>query len=251
MPHPAATGRARRRPGRGRGCWPDIGHIGPHDLHDHFDYYGDPAIGRLRRERLTGIVERSGLTGRGGAGFPTARKLEAVRSRRGRAVVVVNGMEGEPASARTATVGIAPHLVLDGAALAAAAVGADAVLVAVRRDRVGAVHSLGRAMAERREAGIDDVEPSVYHGPPRYVGGEESALVHWLNGGPSVRSTVPPRPFERGVDGRPTLVLNVETLAHLALIARFGDAWFRSVGPSGRARHRPADRLRVGRRRPA
>ena len=200
-------------------------------LLDHLRRFGEPPSGGFAAKRLTDIVERSGLTGRGGAGFPTARKLEAVRSRRGRAMVVVNGMEGEPASSKDShLLAFAPHLVLDGAALAAAAVGADAVLVAVRRDRVGAVRSVGRAIAERRTAGIDDVEPSMYHGPPRYVGGEESALVHWLNGGPMRPVAVPPRPFERGVDGRPTLVLNVETLAHLALIARFGNAWFRTVG---------------------
>ena len=200
-------------------------------LPDHLRRFGEPPSGRFAAERLTDIVERSGLTGRGGAGFPTARKLEAVRKRRGTAVVVVNGMEGEPASGKDShLLAFAPHLVLDGASLAAAAVGANAVRVVVRRDRIGAARSLGRAIAERRTAGLDHVEPRMYHGPPRYVGGEESALVHWLNGGPMRPVTVPPRPFERGVDGRPTLVLNVETLAHLALISRFGDAWFRTVG---------------------
>lgn len=212
--------------------------LGPHGgrhertgLADHLDRFGDPPPSRFAFERLTEVVERSGLTGRGGAAFPTARKLEAVRRRRGRAVVVVNGMEGEPASAKDGhLLAFTPHLVLDGAALAATAVGADAVLVAVRRDRVGALHSLGRALAERRQAGTDLIEPCIHDAPARYVGGEESALVHWLNGGPIRPVTVPPRPYERGVDGRATLVLNVETLAHLALIARYGDTWFRTVG---------------------
>jgi NADH:ubiquinone oxidoreductase subunit F (NADH-binding) len=66
--------------------------------------------------------------------------------------------------------------------------------------------------------------------PGRYLTGEESALVHWLNGGEAKPTFVPPRPFEKGVGGRPTLVQNVETLAHLALIGRFGADWFRSVG---------------------
>ena len=66
--------------------------------------------------------------------------------------------------------------------------------------------------------------------PAHYVTGEESALVHWLNGGDSKPTKVPPRPFERGVAGRPTLVDNVETLAHLALITRFGSTWWRSMG---------------------
>jgi len=66
--------------------------------------------------------------------------------------------------------------------------------------------------------------------PSRYLTGEESALVHWLNGGDATPTFVPPRPFERGVAGRPTLVQSVETLAHLALIARFGAGWFRTIG---------------------
>src|SRR5580700_10606353 len=66
--------------------------------------------------------------------------------------------------------------------------------------------------------------------PVRYVSGEETAAVHFVNEGIALPTSIPPRPFERGVDGRPTLVQNVETLAHVALIARFGDEWFRSLG---------------------
>ncbi len=202
------------------------------NLHDHLDYYGDPRTAAYAAP-LWPTVERSGLVGRGGAGFPTARKLEAVRRGRGRAIVVVNGMEGEPASAKDRyLLSVVPHLVLDGAVLAAAEVGADAVKLAVRRDRVDAVHSLTRAVSERHQFGLDRIELSIHQGPPRYVGGEETAVVHWLNGGPIRPQSVPPRPFERGVAGRPTLVLNVETLAHIALIARYGDAWFRAFGPS-------------------
>lgn len=212
--------------------------LGGHDedrertgLVDHLRRFGDPPSRQFAAEHLEDVVKLSGLTGRGGAGFPTWRKLEAVRRQRGRAVVVINGMEGEPASAKDwHLMALAPHLVLDGAALAASAVGADVVLIAVRRDRTGAAHSLNRALAERREARIDPVEPRVCLGPPRYVGGEESALVHWLNGGPIRPTTVPPRPFERGVDGRPTLVVNAETIAHVALIARYGGTWFRTEG---------------------
>lgn len=202
------------------------------NLNHHLDHYGDPHTATYASS-LWATVERSGLVGRGGAGFPTALKLHAVRRGRGRPIVVVNGMEGEPASAKDRyLLSVAPHLVLDGAALAAAEVGADVVKVAVRRDRVDAVHSLIRAVSERHQIGLDRIETSVHQGPPRYVGGEETAVVHWLDGGPIRPLSVPPRPFERGVAGRPTLVLNVETLAHIALIARYGDAWFRAVGPS-------------------
>jgi NADH:ubiquinone oxidoreductase subunit F (NADH-binding) len=201
-------------------------------LADHLNHYGDPSTAPYAfGGQLFTTVERSGLLGRGGAGFPTARKLDAVRRGRSQPIVVVNGMEGEPASAKDRyLLSVAPHLVLDGLALAAAEVGADAVVMAVRRDRTDAVHSIERALAERHRAGLDRIEPSLHQGPPRYVGGEETALVNWLNGGTIRPTAAPPRPFQRGVSGRPTLVLNVETIAHIALLARYGDAWFRSVG---------------------
>ena len=69
--------------------------------------------------------------------------------------------------------------------------------------------------------------------PQRYVSGEETAAVHFVNDGRALPTALPPRPFERGVSGRPTLVQNVETLAYVALIARHGDAWFRAVGGGG------------------
>ena len=191
-------------------------------LADHLNHYGDPFTAPYAfGGQLFTTVERSGLLGRGGAGFPTTRKLDAVRRGRSRPIVVVNGMEGEPASAKDRyLLSVAPHLVLDGLAVAAAEVDADAAAIAVRRDRTDAVHSIERALEERHRVGLDRIEPSVHQGPPRYVGGEETALVHWL----------PPRPFQRGMSGRPTLVLNVETIAHIALLARYGDGWFRSVG---------------------
>jgi NADH:ubiquinone oxidoreductase subunit F (NADH-binding) len=176
---------------------------------------------------LVGVVERAGLRGRGGAGFPTGRKLAAVAAAAGRRrpVVVANGCEGEPASAKDRTLlAVAPHLVLDGAVLAAVALGAGEVVVAVHRGAGAGVH---RAVAERRG---DPVPVRVAEVPRRYVASEESALVHFLTAGDARPTTVPPRPFERGVDGRPTLVDNVETLAHLARIAYHGPDWFRRYG---------------------
>jgi NADH:ubiquinone oxidoreductase subunit F (NADH-binding) len=175
-------------------------------------------------DRLLAAIEASGLTGRGGAGFPTARKLWSVRTRRG-AIVVANGTEGEPVSAKDKVlIDRNPHLVLDGALVAADLVRARRVVIAVGTGR--SALNLDSALAERRDA--DRVSISV--APDRFVAGEESALVHWLNGGEAKPTNTPPRPFERGVGGRPTLVQNVETLANLALIARYGPDWFRSAG---------------------
>lgn len=168
-------------------------------------------------------VEDAGLRGRGGAGFPTARKLAAVRGRRGPRVVVANCSEGEPPSAKDRTLlAWVPHLVLDGAAVAAATVGADRILVAAHHHSLSA---LEHAISERGGGPFEVVEV-----PDRFIAGQETALVDFLSGGPGLPTLVPPRPTDRGVDGRPTLVSNAETLAHVALLARHGAAWYRQVG---------------------
>jgi NADH:ubiquinone oxidoreductase subunit F (NADH-binding) len=194
-------------------------------LRDHDGYFGDI---RVPPATLIEEIERSGLRGRGGAGFPTATKLAAVARGR-RAVVVVNATEGEPASRKDKVLlSLAPHLVLDGAVLAARAVGAQEVRVCL--DRANPSETVARAIQDRIEARRDGVRMQMDLAPNRYVSGEETALVNWLNGGEAKPTFVPPRPFERGVRRRPTLVQNAETLAHLALVARHGAAWFRGLG---------------------
>ncbi|WP_194898731.1 NADH-ubiquinone oxidoreductase-F iron-sulfur binding region domain-containing protein [Catenulispora pinisilvae] len=181
------------------------------------------------------IVERSGLTGRGGAAFPTGRKLRTVagNARRSGAVLIANGCEGEPASAKDRSMLMkAPHLILDGITLGARSVGADHAYLCVHEGQDEVLRTLQGAQMERRAAGLPDVEMTVTEVPNRYVASEESSLVHLLNGGPSLPLSTPPRPFERGVQGRPTLVDNVETLAQLALTVRHGADWFRSAGTS-------------------
>jgi NADH:ubiquinone oxidoreductase subunit F (NADH-binding) len=184
-----------------------------------------PRIAGRERELLD-AVEASGLTGRGGAGFPTVTKLRAVA--RGRSsIVVANGTEGEPASEKDKVLMTRnPHLVLDGALGAADLVGADQAIVAVSREAASSLAALDRALGERGDAGRVRIEAV----PERFVAGEERALVNWLNGGDAKPTFAPPRPFERGVHGRPTLVQNVETLAALALIVRRGPDWFRELG---------------------
>ena len=145
--------------------------------------------------------------------------------------MVANGTEGEPASTKDkALLTGSPHLVLDGARLAAETVGAGEVIICVDASATAAVAAVRAALVERARVHADRVTWRLEAAPGRYVAGEESALVHWLGGGDAKPTYVPPRPFERGVRGRPTLVNNVETLAHLALIARFGATWYRGLG---------------------
>ncbi|MBV8159722.1 MAG: SLBB domain-containing protein [Acidimicrobiia bacterium] len=190
-----------------------------------------PQIGRRPRADVVALVSRSGLRGKGGGGFPTGRKLQAVADGSGRPVVIANGCEGEPASGKDKLLlSLAPHLVLDGALVAAAAVGAREVIVCVDRRAGAALAAVRRALDERVKVEPTPIPVRVAAVPTHYVAGEESALVHWLNGGEAKPTVVPPRPFQRGVGGRPTLVDNVETLAHVAQIARWGSEWFRSIG---------------------
>lgn len=199
-------------------------------LSAHVRRWGETPMPRGERggRELRSLVAAAGLTGRGGGAFPTARKLDAVFAQGGTPVVVANGTEGEPASGKDKVLlAYSPHLVLDGAVLAAQSVGAREAFVAVGRSARDVVEA---AVAERRRHGLDrSVLLRVVAVPERFVAGEETALVRFLDGGPA-KPTFGVRPFERGVGGAPTLVQNVETLAHLALIARFGPGWFRSVG---------------------
>ena len=202
-------------------------------LEEHLEVYGPPPWrGTSRRGGpLISSVEASGLLGRGGAAFPTGRKMRTVAASRGRPVVVVNGAEGEALSAKDRLLlTCLPHLVLDGAVLAAEAVGADEVIVAVDRAGRRSLAVVSRAIEARNAARLDPVLLRVVALPSRYVAGEETALVNFVNGGLAKPTFTPPRPFERGVNGRPTLIQNVETVANVALIARYGPDWFRQLG---------------------
>lgn len=199
-------------------------------LADHLSVHGamEPRSG----SELLAAVEKAGLRGRGGAGFPTGRKMSSAASAKSmRApVVVANGAEGEPASNKDMLLlASAPHLVLDGIAAAVTAVDAGRAVLCLH-EGTPVAESVLRAVAERRAAGLDRHLVEVVMVPDRYVSSEESALVNWLTRGRGLPTTRPPRPDQRGVDGRPTLINNVETLAHLALIARHGPAWFSALG---------------------
>jgi NADH:ubiquinone oxidoreductase subunit F (NADH-binding) len=199
----------------------------PEDLRAHLARYG-----RLPYRGGPGLlihaVEEAGLTGRGGGAFPVAHKLAIVARARGRKVIVANGAESEPASRKDALLlRAAPNLVLDGLQLAAEAIGASEAHLYLHP---GVSPEVLRALNQRAAAGLDRLGVTITEAPPRFLAGQESALVNRLAGGPAVPTFVPPRVSERGLGGAPTLVQNVETLAHLALIARHGPRWFRALG---------------------
>jgi NADH:ubiquinone oxidoreductase subunit F (NADH-binding) len=195
---------------------------------EHLRLHG-PLPSGLDPRLLLDAVEGSELRGRGGAGFPTAQKLRAVAGGRGRKVVIANGVEGEPTSGKDKVLlHYVPHLVFDGVEVAAHAVAADRAIVAVSAGARSELAVLQSALRERRQSG--SVEITVAAVPDTFIAGEETALINALSGGPPRPTATPPRPFTRGIDGCPTLVQNVETLAQLALIARRGPVWFREIG---------------------
>ena len=202
---------------------------GPEALKAHALRLGHLPAAAERRD-LIAALDASGLLGRGGAGFPVGRKWRSVAERStGDAVVVVNGAEGEPRSAKDgALMRLRPHLVLDGALAAADAVGATDVVLYVGREHAEARHALARALAERQPE--PNVRMQLVAAPVGYVAGEATAVVHYLNEGDARPTFLDARPHERGVAGRPTLVQNVESLAQAGLIARFGPDWYRSAG---------------------
>ena len=180
---------------------------------------------------MVDLAERIKLRGRGGAGFPFARKLtavaEAARRRNAPVVVVVNGTEGEPAAWKDKMLlNRVPHLVLDGAALAALALRAQEVVIGVADDGV-AERSLLDALQERRRMSIPTRVVTVPH---RFISGEARALVRGINGEAHVPPGQKSKASETGVRGFPTLVSNAETYAQLALAAAIGPEEYNRLG---------------------
>ena len=196
----------------------------------HVATYGTLDAARLG-PALIPELDASGLSGRGGAGFAVARKFGAMPSRAGRlwqssAVVIANGAEGEPRSLKDeALLRNAPHLVIDGLLAAGAAVHAAKLYIYTTSTSLEPVR---RAIAERRDAHRIHVAEA----PDTFISGEASAVVNAITTGTALPTDRTQRLTTSGLRQRPTLVHNVETLAHVALIARFGSAWFRSLGSS-------------------
>lgn len=203
---------------------------GPMALDEHHHRHGQlPPTAHGLLDEIAG----SGLRGRGGAAFPLSIKLKAVRRGRRAPVLVVNGCEGEPMSAKDRVLlSRLPHLVLDGAFAIAREIGAKRIVIAVEELNLRAIDTIHWALTERGQTRRDGPSAEIVTIPGGYVSGQESAIARYLNQGVAAPGPRTPLVTERGVASRPTLVSNAETLAHVALIARHGARWFREVGTS-------------------
>jgi NADH:ubiquinone oxidoreductase subunit F (NADH-binding) len=212
-----------------------LGH--PTDLAGHLATHGPLAVNlgahTSWQRALTASLESSGLTGRGGGGFSSALKLTAASSHGHGGTLVVNGMEGEPASNKDKVLLTrAPHLVLDGAQFLAAMCRAAEVVVCIPAGREGVAAAVESAINERSAARYARVREVIVRPPDRFVAGEESALVSWVDGRGGLPSFRPDKGIPLRIGKRRALVHNTETLAHIALIARHGPEPFLTRGTS-------------------
>jgi formate dehydrogenase beta subunit len=186
-------------------------------------------------ERVLEELKASGLTGYGGAGFPAGLKWEAVARQPGTRVVVVNADEGEPGTIKDRYVmELRPYLLLEAVVYAMRALECDEGWIYLREEYATSRDTLGRTIGELRAAGLlDGLRLDLVVGAGAYVAGEETALLESMEGRRAMPRLKPPFPAEVGYLGRPTLVANVETLAHVPAIVREGGAWWSALGHDG------------------
>ncbi|RME26709.1 MAG: NADH-quinone oxidoreductase subunit NuoF, partial [Deltaproteobacteria bacterium] len=196
---------------------------------------------KLAPDEIIELVKRARLNGRGGAGFPTGVKWSFVPRSSGRPVFLcVNADEGEPGTFKDrAIMERDPHALVEGAAIAARAIGAEAGFIYVRGEYGKAIERLRKAIDEARSKGFlgRNIKGSgfsfdlhVHAGAGAYVCGEETALIESLEGKRGMPRLRPPFPAQSGFLGCPTVVNNVETLANLPHIISRGPEWFASLG---------------------
>ena len=209
-------------------------------------YSGLDAALAGRPEGLLDLIDASGLTGRGGAGFPTGRKWRAVAEAEGTPkTIVCNADEGEPGCFKDrAIMDHDPHAVLEGMLAAGFATGAERGFIYLRFEYPETFHILEDALAEARAEGLvgpdafgpgKRFEIDVRRGAGAYICGEETSLLNSLEGGHPFPRNRPPFPVTRGYENLPTVVNNVETLASAPHIMARGAEWYRSLGRGGHA----------------
>lgn len=207
----------------------------PTDLAGHIEANGPLSVfcgHETSWERaLMGSLRASGLTGRGGGGFPSSIKLALASSHGRGGIVVINGMEGEPASDKDKLLLTRmPHLVLDGAQFLAAICRSSRIVACVPVGRDGVAAAVEHAIAERSAARYSRVAEGLARPPDRFVAGEESSLANWLESGRSLPVFRPDKGTSLRIGKQRVLVHNAETLAHIALIARRGPQPFLARG---------------------
>jgi len=223
----------------------NIGRVDPGSLasyREHGGYAGlERAVAHLGAEGTIKEIGDAGLRGRGGGGYPTADKWREARAAgNGRKVVVINLMGADPTALGDRALAEGnPHLILEGALIAAFATGASEAILAVRRDWTAAIGRMRTAIEEATAArlagylvlGTDfSCEASVWEGSGALVAGEETALLAALAGDRGMPVIRPPYPTERGLGGAPTTVQNAETVAHAAWVLSHSAEAFGSVG---------------------
>lgn len=226
----------------------NAGHIDPERIEAYIARGGYAALAKVVHEmtpdEVCAMITKSGLRGRGGAGYPTGVKWNLVRKTPAdNRYVIANGDEGDPGAYMDRTVmEDDPHRVLEGMAIAAYAIGADSGYVYVRGEYPAAVRRLDLAAKAARRHGLlgrnilgtkFSLSLEVRIGAGAFVCGEETALIASVEGGRGQPRPRPPYPAEHGLYGSPTLINNVETFANIAAIVNHGPEWFASIGTAG------------------
>ncbi len=189
------------------------------------------------RERIVGELKAAGITGFGGAGFPTGIKWEAVSREPGPRYVVVNADEGEPGTIKDRYVmELRPHLFVEGTLIAMQFAEAVEGFIYLREEYATARRRLEQAIEEYRVAGLlDGRSLELVIGAGAYIAGEETAMLESMEGRRAMPRLRPPFPAQVGYLGRPTLINNVETLAHIPAILERGGEWWAALGTRGAA----------------
>ncbi|MBD2598109.1 NADH-quinone oxidoreductase subunit NuoF [Nostoc spongiaeforme FACHB-130] len=221
------------------------GKIDPEKIQAYIAAKGYQALYHVLREMTPGevveTINRSGLRGRGGAGYPTGIKWATVaKAKSSRKFVICNADEGDPGAFMDRSVLESdPHRVLEGMAIAAYAVGANQGYIYVRAEYPVAIHRLQTAIHQAQRLGLlgsqifespFDFKIDIRIGAGAYVCGEETALMASIEGKRGLPHPRPPYPAESGLWGHPTLINNVETFANIAPIIRNGADWFANIG---------------------
>lgn len=223
----------------------NCGSIDPESIEQYMAAEGYAALKKILTtmtpESVVKVIKDSGLRGRGGGGYSTGLKWEfASKNISDQKYVVCNADEGDPGAFMDRSILEGdPHSVIEGMIIAGYAIGATKGLVYIRAEYPLAIERLRKAIETARKNGIlgekifgtdfqFDIE--IKYGAGAFVCGEETALIHSMEGGRGEPTTKPPYPAESGYWGKPTIVNNVETLANIAQIILKGVEWFRSVG---------------------